>query len=55
MVLCIFEFLTIHCLAPLAVIILGRDIGLIFASFIVRFISLPQPVSCDQFSKIFGC
>ena len=29
----------------LAVIILGRDIGLILASFVVRFISLPPPVS----------
>ncbi|CAB4012425.1 CDP-alcohol phosphatidyltransferase-domain-containing [Paramuricea clavata] len=34
---------------PLAIIILGRDIGLIFASFAVRFISLPPPRTFSRF------
>ena len=39
-------------LVPLAVIILGRDVGLILASFVVRFISLPPPVSaCTKQNK----
>ncbi|XP_028409864.1 probable cardiolipin synthase (CMP-forming) [Dendronephthya gigantea] len=34
---------------PLAIIILGRDIGLIFASFVVRFVSLPAPKTFMRF------
>ena len=33
------------CLVPLAFIILGRDVGLILSSFVVRYVSLTQPVS----------
>ena len=36
---------------PLAVLVIGRDIGLIVAAFYVRYISLTQPVSqCTDIS-----
>jgi hypothetical protein len=40
---------------PLAVLILGRDVGLSFWAFYVRYTSLPPPVGSIRVSFVNSC